>query len=170
MRRLAASALALGITSVGAQAAIVHYSLTGVTEFGTVVSGAFSYDTATIGPSYYDTSALGDLLSFSVSLSSIPGIPTSTSYNLSDPSTFFVIETDSSGNLINFTPGFSTNSDGYSLEPWDTNSANILHNTAGFTDAVIWQYTQVPELSHTALGAGLGLLGFVGLRAWRHRR
>jgi hypothetical protein len=175
MRRLAALALALGITSVGAQAAIVHYSLTGVTEFGTVISGSFSFDTATIGPNYSETSALTldpvPLLSFTVSLTSVPGTPTSTSFNLSNESTFFVIATDGAGNLVNFTPGFSTNADGYSLDPWDNNASNLLKVTDPvFVDGIIWQYTQVPELSHTALGAGLGLLGFVGLRAWRNRR
>jgi hypothetical protein len=65
------------------------------------------------------------------------------------------------------------NGNGYRLEPVAENQSRLIHQTTEpfEVEAVVtWQYTQVPELSHTALGAGLGLLGFVGLRAWRNRR
>ncbi len=179
MLRFAALAVALGLATVGAQAAIVQYSLSGVTEFGTVVSGSFSFDNTVIGPSYTSISAGDDLVSFSVSMSSIatggpfPGSPSSTSFGLSDTaSAFFVIITDPSGAVVDFSPGTSTNADGYYLDPAGQEfSSNLISTTGGFTDTVVtWQLTQVPELSHTALGAALGLMGFVGLRAWRQRR
>jgi hypothetical protein len=179
MRRYSALAVALGLATAGAQAAIVQYSLTGATEHGTVVSGSFSYDSDVIGQDYFSISAGDDLLSFSVSMSSIavngpfPGSPTSTSFDLSDAaSSFFVIITDETGTVVEFAPGTSTNADGYSLDPSGNEfSSNLIRTTVGLTDTVTtWQLTQVPELSHTALGAGLGLLGFVGFRAWRNRR
>lgn len=180
MRRFAALTVALGMASVVAQAAIVQYSLTGVTENGSVISGSFSYDTATIGVNYSEPNAAGDLLSFTVSFTSIPSAPTSTSFSLSDPSDFFYVQTDGLGNLTTFTPGFFTNEaplsyngNGYRLVPIAENQSMLIHQTSEpfpVDTVVAWQYTQVPELSHTALGAGLGLLGFVGLRAWRNRR
>jgi hypothetical protein len=99
MRRFAALTVALGMASMGAQAAIVQYSLTGVTENGSVISGSFSYDTETIGANYSEPNAAGDLLSFTVSFTSIPYVPSSTSFSLADPSDFFYVQTDADREL-----------------------------------------------------------------------
>ena len=175
MRRFAAFAVALGITSVGTQAAIVQYSLSGTTWSGTVVSGSLSYDTTPIilsGESFFTPNATDFLLSFELLITSIPANPgyqTSTTFNLENSTDFFPLDTDSFGNLTAIAPGFNLNQDGYLLDPQNPVESSLQDMTFA-VDNITWQFTQVPELSHTALGAGLGLLGFVGLRAWRNRR
>lgn len=176
MRRFAALAITIGAAAWSAQGAVVTYSLGGVGDNGTQISGSFSFDDGVIGANYAGFYALGDLLTFSVTLSSIPNTPTTTTFTKADGAPdydhLFQLATDSSGAVVEFSPGFAPNSDGYFLDPTSEFSANLEKTGDPFpTDYnLVWTYTQVPELSHTALGAGLGLLGFAGYRAWRNRR
>lgn len=172
MRKFAVLFMVVGASTVGVRGAIVNYSLGGFSTDGSVVSGSFSYDTGTIGANYYSESGLAALSTFTVTISSIPGGgPTSTSFNKSDASSLFVIQTDGAGELVDFYPTFQANAQNYSLEQGGFSTVLLMHPaTAPFAaDSITWTYTQVPELSHTAWGVGLGLLGFAGMRVWRRR-
>lgn len=174
MRTIAAFFAAVGASAGVAHGAIVQYSLGATTTDGSVVTGSFTYDTATVGADYYSESALDDLLTFSVSISSISGGgPTSTTFSKpADTSTLFVIQTDGSGAVIDFIPTFEANAQNYSLILGGFSSSLLMHPaTAPFAaDSITWTYTQVPELGTTAWAVGLGLLGFAGIRGWSRRR
>jgi len=174
MRRLESILLALGMSAVASQAAVVTYSLTGTTEGGLlVVSGSFSFDTATIGANFtpLDDNALPYLTSFNLSISGIPGTPTSTTFSkAADTTTYFLMQTDGDGEITNFSPGFDTpNADGYTLAPAGVNVSTLEDQSFAVSEAISWNYTQVPELSASTIGVGLGLLGLAGVRALRRR-
>jgi|GEM_PF-1996197 len=174
MRQKLAVFIAVGLSAWSAQGAIVQFSLGGTTVGTTVVSGSFSYDTAVVLPGSDSENAIDSLLTFTVTFSSIPGAgPTSTTFSKGvNASTNFKLRLDDSGSIIDLGPQFAANADNYRLSPWSPNTASLFHPANGVfaTDDITFNYTQVPELSHTALGVGLGLLGFVGFRAWRQRR
>lgn len=173
MRKFAAFVMVAGASAVGAHGAIVNYSLGGSSTDGSVVSGSFSFDTTVIGANHYTESALGELISFTVNISSIPGGgPSSTSFSKGvETSDLFVIQTDGAGEIVDFLPTFNANAQSYRLETGGFNTALLMHPaTAPFAaDSITWTFTQVPETSYSAVGIGLGLLGFVGARVWRRR-
>ncbi len=176
MRQLSAFAafiVAVGTSALTAQGAIVSYSIAGVSESGlTAVSGSFSFDTAVIGPNYESVEALADLTSYNITLTTIAGAgPSTTSFSKSaNTSSYFYVLTDGTGALSDLQPGFDANADGYTMTPWFINSTLLGHPDNAFPESITFTHTQVPELGQTALGAGLGLLGFIGFRAWRNRR
>jgi len=155
-----------GLSAISAQGALVTYNLSGTGSGGTVASGTFSFDTNVIGVSYFGFSALDDLTSFSVTLSSIPGGgPASTTFAKGVDSSFlFPIATDSSGVILDFNPGFTTNVDGYSLSPSFPNAGSLEWSGGGTVDSMTWSYSTVPEVGPMAVATGLGLIGFMALR------
>lgn len=170
MKNFSVVLAAVGMSVLGAHGAVVTYELGGTGVDGTVASGTFSFDTTVIGAGYDNFSALSDLISFSVTLSSIAGGSASTTFTKGvDTSSFFVASMDGFGAFTDFNPGFDENADGYTLNPFSENQATLEHSGLGVSEAITWNYTQVPEVGPTALGAGLGLLGFMGVRAWRRR-
>lgn len=173
MRKLKTLVAAAGLASLAAQGAVVNYTLSGTSDNGTVVSGTFSFNTTTIGANYTSTLALDDLISFSVSLTSIPavdGAPATTFQKGINTSSIFEINTDGSGAITHFSPGFDDNADGYSLNPFQPNQGTLEHISDGLSDTITWSYAQVPEVSTYAMAVGLGLAGFAGARSWRNRR
>lgn len=173
MRQFAAGLIAVGVLALSAQGAVVHYVIGGSSESGTGVSGSFSFDTADIGADYYSGTALEDLLTFTVQFSSIPGAgPSTTSFTKGvETSVSFYLATDGTGAITDFGPEFNANSDNYSLFLSGYNTSGLSHPANEFpADHVTFTFTQVPELSHSAIGVGVGLLAFAGMRAWRHRR
>ena len=173
MRQFAAGLVAVGVLALSAQGAVVHYVIGGTSDYGTSVSGSFSYDTADIREDYLSSTALDDLLTFTVQFTSIPGDgPETTSFTKGvETSPSFYLATGPTGAITDFGPEFNANSDNYSLFLSGFNTSGLAHPGNVFpADYVTFTFTQVPELSHSAIGVGLGLLAFAGMRAWRQRR
>ena len=171
MRTIEIILLAVGLSTVASQAAVVTYSLSGTTELsGVVASGSFSFDTATVGANFSPDNALPFLTSFSVTISSIPGTPPSTTFTDANTTTYFLMQTDGDGELTNFSPGFDTlNADGYTLAPGGVNTSTLENGEFTVSEAITWNYTVVPELGASTIGVGLGLLGLAGVRSLRRR-
>lgn len=173
MRRIESVLLALGVSALAAQGAVVTYSLSGTTEGGVlVVSGSFSFDTATIGANFtpLNDNALPYLTTFNLSITSIPGTPTSTTFSKTDATTYFLMQTDGDGEITNFSPGFDpANADGYTLAPAGINVSTLEDEFFTMSETITWTYAQVPELGASAIGVSLGLLGLAGFRAFRRR-
>ncbi|MGE3312635.1 MAG: hypothetical protein AB7O66_21920 [Limisphaerales bacterium] len=176
MRKLSAFAafiVTVGTTGLTAQGAILNYTIAGISESGqTAVSGTFSFDTTVIGPNYESVEALADLTSYNLTITTIAGLgPSSTTFSKSaNTSSYFYMLTDGTGALSDLQPGFDANADGYTMTPWFINSTLLGHPNNTFPESITFSYTQVPELGQSAMGAGLGLLGFLGVRAWNRRR
>lgn len=166
-----ASVLVALVGSLSASAAVVTYSISALSDNGTVASGSVSWDSNVIGANYNSTSAETDLISFSLSLTSIPQGPGTASFVKGvDTSTFFQITTDGSGHVTAFSPDYNA-SGGYRLFALGGNSSRLRSSPGNLTvDTLDFTLTQVPEVGTTALCAAAGLGGFALLRNASRRR
>ncbi|MEO1558991.1 MAG: hypothetical protein AAFS12_04925, partial [Cyanobacteria bacterium J06632_19] len=153
---LAASLSVIGVNE--AEAASLNLTFTG-TNTSATGTGTITFDDAALAPNTF-TGTFDSLTAFEANFTGLPTAPSSTSFNLSDL-TSWVFVTDSNASItdINFFARGKTNTDGYSVEGTAPNTFN-LSNANGVVDTFRVSVTQaaeptsIPEPS-SALGSAL---------------
>ena len=138
-------------------------------------SGTAIVDSSLLAPSTTTISDFANLTSFSLSMSGLPSIPSSTSFSITDLFSY-ILETDLTGTIIDFNwRTILSNADGYGLNAVSptvfdlcqnpTGSACIGGVTIGTYNIGNYRTAAIPEPSTLALfGIGLAGLGFLRRR------